>query len=236
MGEKWDVYDAPDRDEKRPEDRAAAGDPLPSVIQQVGSGGTGGVVRIRRRTLVVLGIVLAAVLAVPAVMLVTRDGHGGSSYGNGDEKPIAFAPTLDQARFAAFVKGLRKRAGTTRVSSFSSYQGDYQVVVPPEHQGDPAQSYFFYGDSGVRSGGDASSYVLGRTFDLASLDLAALERLYERAWHDAGGKITHTSLTVKPPAESDDHWVTIFLDHPDDTFYAVDGELDGTLVDGHLVD
>ncbi|HWU22757.1 MAG TPA: hypothetical protein VN088_14575 [Nocardioides sp.] len=235
MAKKWDVYETPDGG-ARPEDRAAAGDPLPSAIQEVGSGGSGDVVRIRRRTLVVLGIVLAVVVAVPAVLLATRDGHSGASTGNGSETPIAFAPTLDQARFATFVKALRKRVGTTRVSSFSSYEGDYSVIVPPAHAGDPAQTYFYYGDNGVRSGGDAGSYVLGKTFDLVDLDVRALEGLYARAWQDAGGKVTSTSLTVKPPAESDDHWVTIYVDHPGDSFYAVDGDLDGTLVAGRTID
>ncbi|HJP58340.1 MAG TPA: hypothetical protein VJ847_15045 [Gemmatimonadales bacterium] len=227
----WDVYETPEGG-ARPEDRAAAGDPLPSAIQEVGSGPT---VRIRRRTLVVLGVVLAAVAAaVPLALLAT--GGSDSADSAGAQPVIAFAPTLDQARFGTFVKALRKRVGSTRVSSFSSYEGDYSVVVPPAHQGDPAQTYYFYGDDGLRSGGDAGSYVLGRTFDLTTLDVAALERLYERAWHDAGGKVTNTSLTVKPPAESDDHWVTIYVDHPGDSFYAVDGDLDGSYVSGELID
>ncbi|GAB3854927.1 hypothetical protein GCM10028801_09840 [Nocardioides maradonensis] len=226
----WDVYETPDGG-ARPEDRAAAGDPLPSAIQEVGSRG---IVRIRRRTLVVLGVVLAAVAATPLVLLAHHDPRSAQSAQA--EPVIAFAPTLGQARFDAFVKALRKRVGSTRVSSFSAYQSDYSVVVPPAHPGEPAQSYYFYGDSGLRSGGDASSYVLGKTFDLAALDVVALEKLYERAWHDAGGKVTNTSLTVTPPAESDDHWVTIYIDHPGDSFYAVDGNLDGGYVSGELID
>lgn len=223
----WDVYEAPEGG-ARPEDRAAAGDPLPSAIQEVGSRGT---VRIRRRTLVVLGVVLAAVAATPLALLAHRDSPTAQA-----DPVIAFAPTLEQARFTTFVKALRKRVGSTRVSSFSSYDGDYSVVVPPAHHGDPAQTYYFYGEDGLRSGGDAGSYVLGKTFDLAALDVSGLERLYERAWQEAGGKVTNTSLTVKPPAESDDHWVTIYVDHPDDSFYAVDGNLDGGYVSGEVID
>jgi hypothetical protein len=223
----WDVYETPEGG-GRPEDRAAAGDPLPSAIQEVGARRT---VRVRRRTLVVVGVVLAALAVTPLVMLAHRGQQTAQA------RPIlAFAPTLDQARFSTFVRALHKRVGSTRVSSFSSYRGDYSVVVPPAHRGAPAQTYYFYGEDGLRSGGDAASYVLGRTFDLAALDVPALERLYERAWHDAGGRITSTSLTVRPPAESDDHWVTIYLDHPDDSFYSVDGDLDGSYVGGELID
>ena len=229
----WDVYETPEGG-ARPEDRAAAGDPLPSAIQEVGS--TGGTIRIRiRKRTLAIAAALAVVLVAPIGVVASRDTHFAGPPSE-DETPIAFAPTLDQARFGTFAKALRKRVGSTRVSSFSSYQGDYSVVVPPAHDGDPAQTYYFYGDSGLRSGGDAGSYVLGKTFDLTTLDVPALERLYERAWHDAGGKVTNTSLTVKPPAESDDHWVTIYVDHPGDSFYAVDGNLDGSYVSGELID
>lgn len=227
MGEKWDVYDAPE-DGARPETRAAAGEPLPSVIQEVGGSAT---VPVRRRTLVVGGVVLAIVVSVGAV-LIARGADEGGPY----EQPIAFAPTLVPARFSAFVTALEKRIGSTKVYSFRVNDGDYSVNVPPADKGGIPQSFFYYGDSGLRSSGDAGKYVVGRTFDLRTLDVAALERLYERAWHDAGGEVVGTSLAVEPPDTTEDHWVRIYVTHPGHGFYAVDGELDGTLVEGHLVD
>lgn len=227
MAEKWDVYDAPDREEKRPEDRAAAGDPLPSAIQEVGTGG----VRFRRRTLAVAAVVIAALVATPVALLVRHES------GSGDHEPlISFAPTLVPTRYQAFVAALKKRTGSTRVYSFKAFDGDYSVDVPAATKGGIPQSFFYYGDSGLRSSGDAGSYVVGRTFDLATLDIGALEGLYERAWDEAGGKVTGTSLSVTPPKESGDSWVTIYVDHPDDTFFAVEGDLDGTQLDAHLVD
>jgi hypothetical protein len=222
--EKWDVYDAPDG-AARPETRAAAGDPVPTVVQEVGGGR-------RRRSPALVGASIGLALLSGGLFGVIHS----RSADRHREPAVAFAPTLVPARFDAFVTALRKRAGTTRVQTFSAYDGDFTVEVPPATKGGRSRSYSFYGDSGLRDMGDGLNVGPRRTFDRATLDVDALEGLFDRAWHKVPVDVSGSSLRVEPPTQAGQHWVTIYIHETDDGFYAVDGDLDGTLVSMEEID
>jgi hypothetical protein len=232
--EKWDVYDAPDRDEKRPEDRAAAGDPLPPPVPEVA-------VRPARSGLVVaLVALLVGAAAVVAAVVIVATRHGApspvrTSSAATAATPIAFAPALPSADIASFVAGLRRRAGTTMVEELTAYGDFYGVVVPPAKGQTLPRQYTWRRDGGISDDGDAVDLGPRETFDLATLDLAPIERLFAQAWHAAPDPVTGYSLRVQPPPAPGDHWIELYLHGPSQDFSAVDGDLDGTIVNQRVV-
>ncbi|WP_460852680.1 hypothetical protein [Nocardioides montaniterrae] len=223
--EKWDVYDAPD-DAPRPETRAAAGEPLPSAVRERGG----------RRTPWVVGALVALVLLVVAVVVAFRSGGSTENGQPEDTTPIAFAPVMTAGDRDRFVAALRQRAGTTTIEELTAFEDSFSVVVPAGNGRQLPREYFWRRDSGLRDSGDAVDEGHRETFDLATLDLSAVEKFFAAAWHSVDESVTGYSLSVVPPPSPGKSWLGLFLHVPGHAFYAFDGDLDGTIVNRRRVE
>ena len=206
------------------------GDPLPPTHVELAGSGT---VRVRKRTLA--GAAAAVLVLVIGGVLRARSG-GHDDAGSEHRKAVAFAPTLSQPSFGGFVQALRRRVGSTLVEELDSYDGSYSVVVPARKGEERPRQFWYDADSGLRDSGDPTDQGPRETFDLATLDIDALERLLDKAWHSAPGPVSGTSMAVAPPAEPGDSWVRIYVDQTDGSFYAIDADLHGAILNNRRID
>lgn len=170
------------------------------------------------------------VAAGALVALATRGGGKKAPQAH----DVAFEPFMTQRQLDGLVKAVVARTGSSRVLMFGWYFGEAQVETPPAKGKDLAHMLSYDGHRLSQFDLDAVKKYQ-KPFDLRSLDVDALAKVYRAAWDGCPGVRRADSLDVEAPASTSDRWVWAYVDEADHSFYSVTADLDGTIVEREQV-
>ena len=170
--------------------------------------------------------------AAACVALLALAGCGAADESDHTPDAVSYGSPVSQPSFGRLVAAVRKDTGSTRVVSLTGEvkgYGAYDVEVAGD---EPRHLSYHYTFATLERDASSPAYVADDTptFDLAALDIAAVEKIHHRAWDDADRRIAGTELTITGRDAPAGPTVHVVVTGVDGSTYVVDADAEGTIL------